>query len=759
MLTIALTFSALMLVAAPDDEGNPGELARHFGFGPMQIYKIKPSIAELRLADLNGDGRTDIALWNLYQNRIELFYQPSDKDKPEPASREQNEVPDRGPLRREYVSVAHRISSMQIGEFTGDGRADIVYFGEPRELVVLPGLAEGGFGQPIALRAPKGDPRGGGLAVGDFNGDGRQDVALRGEKQILLFYQKPGGGLDRPHRIVHDVDQTLLLLAADLNGDGRDDLLMSVDDDEYGMRAFLQDQSGAIGAMQRLRMPKVRSVTIADGGDGPDDVYCIESATNRLRCLRWAPAAAAGEGDWPMVLYSYPMDSDGKQRPVAVDDVTGDGLADVVAVSRETAQLILFKGSAVGLEPPVAYPGLVKTDDVSTGDIDGDGTNEVITVSTEERMIGVSHFESGRLTFPTAFAAEGTPLAVTVGRLKSASPVCVAYLSKQESPDGGSKTHYAFHIVEASTGKQVIEWEVDAPKDDPSGLRLADVNQDGLSDLLLFVPYEPLTAFLQHPDGTFAVLEGKQARTGLVKQAAIEDAAMADVDGDGHAELLLAQKNLARALRVVDGVWTIVDQINPESSGAELHGLGALPGADGPTLVLYDRNAKNLIVLHRAADGTFAVQRTMPVGAFDVTAMRSMAIGAGGEPALLLADAHKLAVFRPAKDAPALLERCTYSTEIKDAWLADSVIGDLNHDGVRDVLLVDMRKANLILLTQPDDTLEQVTHFQVFQGKRFSDEPGRGGEPHEVLIGDVTGDGHDDIVLLCHDRLIVYPGE
>jgi hypothetical protein len=762
MLSTALPISLLLFVTTPADAGAAPELARHFGFGPMQVYKIKPSISELCLADLNGDGRTDIALWNLWQNRIELFYQPADGAAATRPALEQNEIPDRGPLVREFVSVAHRIAAMQIGEFTGDDRPDIVYFGEPRELVILPGLAAGGFDQPIAMRAPLGEPKGGGLTVGDFNGDGRQDVALRAEKQILVFYQEPEGGLRRPRRIVHDVGQVLLLMAGDLNGDGRDDLLMNVDDEEYGMCVFLQDVSGAIGAMQRIRMPKVRSVTIADGGDGADELFCIESATNRMRVLRWAEVSA-GEGDWPMALYSYPMGAKGKKRPVAVGDVTGDGLVDVVAVSGETAQLVLFKGGATGLEPPVAFPALVKTNDVAIGDIDGNGTNEVISISREERMIGISRFEAGRLTFPAVFETEGIPLSVTVGTLKPGdSRVCVAYLAKHEAGEndaGGSKPTYAFHFVEAGSEQPIAKWTIAAPDDDPAGLRLVDVDQDGLNDLLLFVPYEPLAAFLQQADGSFVALDGKQARLGLVKQAAIEDAAFVDVDGDGRAELLLAQKNLARALRVEEGAWTIVDQVNPESSDAELRGLAAMPSADGLTLVLFDRNAKSLIVMRRAEDGTFAVARSIPVGDFDITAMGPIVIGADGESALLMADADKLAILRPSQGPPALVELGAYASEIKDAWLADSVVGDLNHDGVRDVLVVDMRKANLELLTQRAEHLEKVMHFQVFQGKRFSDEPGHGGQPREVLFGDVTGDGGDDVVLICHDRVIVYPGQ
>ena len=87
-------------------------------------------------------------------------------------------------------------------------------------------------------------------------------------------------------------------------------------------------------------------------------------------------------------------------------------------------------------------------------------------------------------------------------------------------------------------------------------------------------------------------------------------------------------------------------------------------------------------------------------------------------------------------------------------------VGDVNHDGVRDVVLVDLGLAALeILPTLPGGDYVKATRFQVFQGKRFSDAPERRGEPREVLVGDVTDDGIDDIVLIVHDRLIVYPGQ
>jgi len=33
----------------------------------------------------------------------------------------------------------------------------------------------------------------------------------------------------------------------------------------------------------------------------------------------------------------------------------------------------------------------------------------------------------------------------------------------------------------------------------------------------------------------------------------------------------------------------------------------------------------------------------------------------------------------------------------------------------------------------------------------------RGTEPREGIVADVTSDGRMDLIVLCHDRLILYP--
>lgn len=744
------------------------ELPQYFGFETFQIYKLQPGIFQLRLADVNGDGRNDLALWNSRKNRIELFIQPAPGESAgeSPAEGlERNEIANRGTMRNETVSVSNKLASMELADLTGDQRIDILFFGEPKELVILPGKKEGGFAAPISLRAPDGDARPGSLAVGDYNGDGRKDAALLGEEVILVYYQKEGGGLAAPMRLNHGVKQTHLVLTADLNGDGKDDLLVGVDDEEYGALVLLQE-AGGLGPMRRVRVPNLRSITIG-GNKGGDDVFTIEGATGRLKQYRWERPPEIATAEWPLILQSYPVKSKAKSRPVAFGDCTNDGFIDVVAADPEAAQLVLFRGGPNGLESGVAYPGLTKTLDLSIGDVDADGKNEVISVSREEKMVAVSQFSEGRLTFPTAVPFGGAPMAATVGRMKpDDKDAVVAVLAVDKSKvivDGKEKeeTRTQITLYDAKDRKQRAFWTLKSLDDDARGLRFADVNQDGLNDLLLFVRFSPLQTFLQKSDGTFEAFGGSETREALVKEAALEDFDFSDVTGDGKPEVLLAQKTLARALVIKDNRWEVVDQYNPESADAEFKGLAALPGEAGsPTIVAYDRKERNLVIFQRRADKAYGVARTMPVGTFDTNALAGISRGKDAASALFLADPQKLAMLLPGMAVTTLVEKQAFETKIKDGRLFDSVVGDLNGDGVRDVALLEGAKANVeIVTTGPGGELLKALHFQVFQGKRFSDAPDSRGDPREAVIGDVTGDGRDDLVLIAHDRLIVYPSQ
>ena len=64
-----------------------------------------------------------------------------------------------------------------------------------------------------------------------------------------------------------------------------------------------------------------------------------------------------------------------------------------------------------------------------------------------------------------------------------------------------------------------------------------------------------------------------------------------------------------------------------------------------------------------------------------------------------------------------------------------------------------------IVIFDKDQKLVPATRWQVFEQRSFRGRQGDMAEPREALIEDVTGDGKNDLVVVVHDRILVYPQE
>ncbi len=84
--------------------------------------------------------------------------------------------------------------------------------------------------------------------------------------------------------------------------------------------------------------------------------------------------------------------------------------------------------------------------------------------------------------------------------------------------------------------------------------------------------------------------------------------------------------------------------------------------------------------------------------------------------------------------------------------------GDINGDGFSDLISLDAgeQMCEIFTFSQSRQMLYAVG-FEVFESKIFSGGEPREYEPSEALVADVTGDGADDLLLLAHDRVLIYP--
>lgn len=89
---------------------------------------------------------------------------------------------------------------------------------------------------------------------------------------------------------------------------------------------------------------------------------------------------------------------------------------------------------------------------------------------------------------------------------------------------------------------------------------------------------------------------------------------------------------------------------------------------------------------------------------------------------------------------------------------------DVDGDGIDELLTVDDDIHRVAVYdSQNGEALEPLIAWQVWDDTKYPYGDGQGqkkgrAEPRLIRAADLDGDGHAELVLLCHDRLLVYMG-
>jgi hypothetical protein len=298
---------------------------------------------------------------------------------------------------------------------------------------------------------------------------------------------------------------------------------------------------------------------------------------------------------------------------------------------------------------------------------------------------------------------------------------------------------------------------------DPDAILGLDVDQDKRTDLLLLTADKPMTMLLAS-DGGYRLVDSEQmGQFGLVKAATVENTSVFDVDGNGHPELLMADQNFVRALRYdpapgagIGPGWQVVAQMNVRESDASLVALAVA----GRRIIAADEEYERLVVFEQASSnsGTWRHIESLGMEQFECSALHCGSFSGDGAPNVLAVNDDGFAVVRPTGRRLALREVATWRTNVDDRIHHELGTGDLNNDGFTDVVALDAGEQMCEVLTfSQAGNLFYAMGFEVFESRLFTAGSGRQYEPSMVVIDDVTGDGADDLILLAHDRVLLYP--
>jgi len=115
-----------------------------------------------------------------------------------------------------------------VGDFNGDGKLDIAAaVGGSNLLVILLGDGDGTFTAATSPTSTLDGP--GSLAVADFNGDGFPDIAVvnGGNDTLSILLSRGDGTFNAQSRSLPSGSSAWTLTTGDFNGDGKSDLAVT----------------------------------------------------------------------------------------------------------------------------------------------------------------------------------------------------------------------------------------------------------------------------------------------------------------------------------------------------------------------------------------------------------------------------------------------------------------------------------------------------------------------------------------------------
>ena len=218
--------------------------------------------------------------------------------------------------------------------------------------------------------------------TGDVNGDGRLDVVTDAAQTLIVL---AGDGAGSFRSIVNTGIAGVIWAAADLNADGRTDLVVS-DGDAYAVRVLISELTAAVAFTEtRVELgDQPSSVAIGDlTGDGHVDIVVGTDRGSRITVI-----AGAGSGRFAT---PQPIETGYSPARVAIADLTGDGRVDLV-YQEGYSSLFLVRGTGGGLPQTSEYLG-AGISNFRLADVDGDNAPEVI--AWQPRRAEVYRFDNG----------------------------------------------------------------------------------------------------------------------------------------------------------------------------------------------------------------------------------------------------------------------------------------------------------------------------------------------------------------------------
>jgi len=560
-----------------------------------------------------------------------------------------------------------------------------------------------------------------GVILEDLDGDGLRDLVAAGGNDHIVSVQRnitmPGASSpDFRAHLVHAVGwNATAVAAADLNGDGRPDLVV-VNRDANTVSALLNTTTVSPPGSPSLNFDTQRSfatgstptsVAIADMNiDGKPDLIVANGDGHSISVLLNTTLAGTG---LPAFVTQQVFAAGLSPAAVTAADINGDGRPDAIVADAASNTVSVLLGSAAPGSSTASFanPVFLATGagplDVVAVDVDADGRPDLVSADSGDDTVSVLLNDTAPGASKPAFAARR---AFATG----AGPVAV----RAADVNGDGKPDLAV---------------VDGSGSSPSILRNATVPGAG----------EP--HFLARQD--YAVGTDPVA------------VAMGDVNGDGKPDIAVSSDAPGSVLILPNDTASVsaeAFEIQPDvATGTTPASIASADfNADGkPDLVVANRTGGSVSVLRNvtpagAAVSTFATQQMFGAGNTPF-AVRAADVNSDGRPDVLVANYGSSSVSvllnttPPGATAFSFATQATFAT---DTAPSSVIAADINGDGKPDLCVTNAMSNTLSVLFNTTPAGAATPTFAARQSVGVAQ------GPRSLVSADIDGDGRPDLALV-----------
>ncbi len=651
--------------------------------------------------DFNGDGKKDIVAANYNSNTISVLLANGDGTY-QPAVN---------------YTVGSNPKAVVIGDFNGDGKPDLAVANSNYASNIVSILTGNGDGTFQALLNVTVESAPGALAVGDFNGDGRLDLAVaNGSNNISILLGN--GNATFQSAVNYSVGSSPSSIAvADFEGDGTLDLALANYND-YTVSILKGNGNGTFRAgMSYSVSNKPSSVAAVDlNRDGRCDLVVSNYFGGSVTVL-----LGIGGGDFQP---STTFPTAGYPGSVAIGDFNGDGIPDV-AVARNgvsSNNIVILLGNGSGDFSSVINVQADNTGSygIAADDMNNDGKPDLVVGYYANTNISVllnmSDFEaSGAFSQVATYTTGTSPAAAVSPDLNNDGRADLAVANS------GSNTVSVFSGNGDGNFTPQGEYVTGS---EPRALATGELNRDGKIDLITANRIGgTVSVLLGTGNGSFA--QGVDYAAGSLPT----DVVLGDFNRDGKPDLAVANSGSDTiSILLGNGDGTFQPGIAYGVAAGPLTLMARdLNGDEKLDIAAVNRENSSVSILLSNGDGTFQSvvnyaageePYCVAMGDFNHDGKIDLAIGGTFNTSILLGNGD--GTFAPAVLSP-----------IANHSL---ITNDFNRDGN-----IDMAGDSTILMGNNDGTFQSAITYPVGGNAGTSADFNGDGKPDLAVVNDMNG--------------------